>query len=90
LNSIEVCKNIKSRKTIGNVDSSRKLYYKNVKLKVGSTAILTLLEEFEFEYLQVQDLGRMAGRRKWSGILAIQDGGGVPGYRFEGPWIKVS
>ena len=56
----------------------------------GASAVLTLIEDFEFELLNVQNLGQMVRNMgmKWF-HLPIQDGC-PPGYRFEGPWLKVS
>lgn len=61
-----------------------------VLMEWGASAVLTLLEEFEFDILHLPDLTRM-GRRmgmKWF-HLPITDGC-PPGYRFEGPWLTES
>jgi protein-tyrosine phosphatase len=56
----------------------------------GASAVLTLIQDFEFDLLNVQDMGRMVRNMgiKWF-HLPIPDGS-PPGYRFDGPWLKVS
>jgi len=56
----------------------------------GASAVLTLIQDFEFDLLNVPDLGRMVRRMGmfWH-HLPIPDGS-PPGFRFEGPWLKVS